>query len=358
MKILIDIGHPADVHFFKNLVHIMAANGHSFCFSARDKECTFALLNELGFDYKSRGTTGKNIFSKVLKLPLVESSVLKIAKSFTPDIFLSLGSPYAAHIAWLMRKPHITFDDTEDAVYTQLLYKPFTDVILSPACYYKAKQRKQILLNGYKELCYLHPRYFKPDKNVLKALGVERGEFYAVFRFVAWNANHDFGRMGLSCEEKVRLVKEISQKCKVFISSEDVLPAELERYRLKTHPGHLHSVLHFAGLHIGEGSSTAAEAAVMGIPTIYVSCRALGYCNELEEQYNLLFNFRTVKGVLEKALQLISLPDIQEKWQMHLSKMLAEKIDMNAFMVWFVENYPQSQGTIIGNPDFQDKFRY
>jgi hypothetical protein len=64
-----------------------------------------------------------------------------------------------------------------------------------------------------------------------------------------------------------------------------------------------------------------------------------------------------VKGVLEKALQLISLPDIQEKWQMHLSKMLAEKIDMNAFMVWFVENYPQSQGTIIGNPDFQDKFR-
>lgn len=357
MKIFIDIGHPADVHFFKNIVHLMAARKHLFYFSVRDKECTFALLDELSFDYKSRGTTGKNIFSKVLKLPLVDLSVLNTARLFNPDIFLSLGSPYAAHASCLLRKPNITFDDTEDAVFTRLLYKPFTDVMFSPLCYYKAAQKKQILLNSYKELCYLHPRYFKPDKNVLKALGVERGEFYAVFRFVAWNAHHDIGQDGISGEEKLRLVKEISKKCKVFISSEDVLPVELEKYRLKTHPRHLHSALHFAGLHVGEGSTTAAESAVLGIPTIYLSSRALGYCNELEEKYNLLFNFRTVNGVLEKALQLIDSPNVKEEWQKHRGKMLDDKIDLNTFMVWFLENYPQSQGTMIENPNFQDKFR-
>jgi predicted glycosyltransferase len=357
MKIFIDIGHPADVHFFKNLVHLMAARKHLFYFSVRDKECTFALLDELSFDYKSRGTTGKNIFSKVLKLPLVDLSVLNIARLFNPDIFLSLGSPYAAHASCLLRKPNITFDDTEDAVYTQLLYKPFTDVILSPSCYYRATQKKRILFNGYKELCYLHPHYFKPDMNVINELGVAHDEFYAVIRFVAWNANHDFGQTGLSGEEKIRLVKEISQKCKVFISSEEQLPVSLEKYRLRTHPGRLHSILRFAGLHIGEGSTTAAESAVLGTPTIYVSSRALGYCNELEEKYNLLFNFRTFKGVLEKTMELISFPNMKEEWQKRRKKMLAQKIDMNAFMVWFLENYPQSQGMMIENPNFQDKFR-
>ncbi|MFW5804449.1 MAG: DUF354 domain-containing protein, partial [bacterium] len=35
MKILIDIGHPAHVHYFKNFITKMSQKGHSFIVIAR-----------------------------------------------------------------------------------------------------------------------------------------------------------------------------------------------------------------------------------------------------------------------------------------------------------------------------------
>ena len=45
MKIFIDIGHPAHVHYFKNFIQIMKNNGYGFLVTARDKEVTHNLLD-------------------------------------------------------------------------------------------------------------------------------------------------------------------------------------------------------------------------------------------------------------------------------------------------------------------------
>jgi hypothetical protein len=37
--------------------------------------------------------------------------------------------------------------------------------------------------------------------------------------------------------------------------------------------------------------------------------------------------------------------------------MLSDKIDVTAFMVWFVENYPESAKIMKENPDYQWRFR-
>jgi len=37
--------------------------------------------------------------------------------------------------------------------------------------------------------------------------------------------------------------------------------------------------------------------------------------------------------------------------------MLSKKIDMTKFMVWFIENYPDSRDEMIRNPDYQYKFQ-
>ena len=44
MRILIDIGHPAHVHYFKNFNVQMKSKGHTILFVARDKEVTIELL--------------------------------------------------------------------------------------------------------------------------------------------------------------------------------------------------------------------------------------------------------------------------------------------------------------------------
>ena len=66
MKILIDIGHPAHVHYFKNFIKIMQKKGNIITVSARDRECVSDLLvfEEIPFFRRGKGFNG--IFGKFL----------------------------------------------------------------------------------------------------------------------------------------------------------------------------------------------------------------------------------------------------------------------------------------------------
>ena len=48
---------------------------------------------------------------------------------------------------------------------------------------------------------------------------------------------------------------------------------------------------------------------------------------------------------------------IKQEFQNRRHKMLSEKIDVTAFMVWFIENYPESVKIMKENPDYQLRFR-
>lgn len=47
MKILIDINHPAHVHFFKNPIEILKKEGHEVVVTSRNKEFALQLLDDL-----------------------------------------------------------------------------------------------------------------------------------------------------------------------------------------------------------------------------------------------------------------------------------------------------------------------
>lgn len=51
------------------------------------------------------------------------------------------------------------------------------------------------------------------------------------------------------------------------------------------------------------------------------------------------------------------MPNLKEEWQRRRQKMLSEKIDVTAFMVWFIENYPDSVKVMKENPDYQYNFK-
>ena len=89
------------------------------------------------------------------------------------------------------------------------------------------------------ELAYLHPNYFKPDKEILSILGVNEGEKYVIVRFVSWAAAHDFGHLGISFENKKKAVIEMSKFAKVFISSEKELPEDLKPYQIERTVGQI-----------------------------------------------------------------------------------------------------------------------
>src|SRR5689334_6987093 len=113
MKILIDIGHPAHVHYFKNFIWNMQEKGHRIDIISRDKEVAFSLLDYYKFPYMNRGKGKKGLLGKLFYILQADLFILRKAMKLKPDVFLSAGSIYAAHVAWFMRKPHIALDDTD-----------------------------------------------------------------------------------------------------------------------------------------------------------------------------------------------------------------------------------------------------
>lgn len=355
-KIIIDIGHPAHIHYFKNCVHILSIKGYEFLFVVRERDSTIELINELGFKYVSRGKGGKGMLNKLMLIPIIDFKIWKIAKRFKPDLFLSFSSFYAAHVAWMMRKPHIAFDDTEHAVFEHILCRPFTDVVLSPSCYYAKLSRNQILFNSYMEFCYLHPHYFTPNKNVIKEIGLGENEKYCVLRFVSWDANHDVGQHGLSLDNKKKIVEELNKYCKVFISSEQILPEELVKYKLSIHPSKLHNILFYSSLYIGEGGTTASEAAVLGTPAIYMNTLNAGLFKD-ERRYGLLWHTLNIDEIIAKSIEILNNPHSDYIYAERRRILIKDKIDPTAFIVWFIENYPESKKIMLENPENQERFK-
>lgn len=360
MKILIDIGHPAHVHLFKNFAKEMLSKGHGLLFTCREKEFEKYLLNYYGFHFKSFGEKYSSLLGKVWGIIEFDLKEFVTGINSKPDIFLSHGSIYAAHASFVLGKSHISLEDTFN--FEQIrLYKPFTDAILTSDYFHPLKSEKVIKYSGYHELAYLHPNRFSPDQSILHELGVGVKEKYVILRFVSWKASHDLGHKGISFENKLKAVKAFEKNSKVFISSEAELPKELRSYQLRISPHRIHDAIAYASMLFGESSTMAEEAAMLGTPSVYLYNENTFYTKHLEEKYGLLYNFSETeedqKKAIEKASELIKATGVKGEWSLKRQKMLSEKIDVTAFLVWFVENWPESFRIMKDNPEYQERFR-
>ncbi len=355
MKILIDIGHPAHVHLFKNFAKLMIQSGNDVLFTCREKEFEIDLLEAEGFNYKSFGAKFHSVAGKIFGLFVFNLKLLYYSIGFKPDIFVSAGSIYASHIAFLMKRPHISFEDTGNMEQIRL-YLPFTQIVFCPRQLPEHLGKKEFRYDGYHELAYLAPKYFKPSDEIYKFLGVESQEKFAILRFVSWNATHDVGQAGFSAEEKDRIVEYLSKKYTLFISSESEVPEKFEKYKISIPPDKIHDALYFAELVVSEGATMASESGVLGTPSFYVNSLRRCY-NEDQENFGLVFNFQTADGLFEKIIEIENLKNRTEEFKERRTRMLKTKIDVTAFLVWFVKEFPDSEEVIRNNEDYLLKFR-
>lgn len=364
MNILIYLGHPAQYHFIKHTARQLIADGHSVKLLIKTKDVLEDLLKEDGWEYENiQKTYRKNSKFAILKASFDRTlAVLKAAYKLKADILIGTDSSIA-QAGWLLRKPAFTTleDDIEVIGHLARLTYPFTTHIVVPTpCHVGKWAKKKIAYDGYMKLAYLHPNYFRPDERIARSYGIE-GK-YVLIRLAKLVAHHDAGIGGLESSLVKDIVSQVEEKgYRAYISSEVKLSVELEPYRLNIHYRDIHHILAFASLLISDSQSMSVEAAMLGTPSIRFSDfkGRISVLEELEEKYQLTFGIKASEpGTLkEKIDELIKITDVRTIFQERRKRMLDEKIDVTAFITWFIENYPESRNIMKNNPDYQLRFK-
>jgi predicted glycosyltransferase len=345
-RILVDITHPAHVHFFRNAVDLWSADGWQVMITAREKDICLQLLDEYGYEYVCLGKARRGLVGLMLELAERESKIMGVIRRFKPDVVCSIAGTFNVHAARLAGIPDVIFYDTENATISNLISYPFATAICTPAAYNLDAGRKHIRYEGYQELAYLHPNRFVPDPREVQAAGVQPDEPYSVVRFVGWGSGHDIHLRGFSVAGKIALANLLARFGKVVITSESPLPGPLEQYRLRTPPTKVHHLLAFAQIVVGESATMASEAVQLGSPAIYVSPVGRGYTDEQERRYDMCYSFHDEQTALAKCSELLERPTLRGEWQAKRQRLLSEKIDVTAWMVRFVRQMVSTGGDL------------
>ena len=340
MRILVEVTHPAHVHFFRNAIVEFENRGHSVAVTARDKDVTVGLLKNFGIDHTVLSCAGGGKASLPGELLVRDIRLVRFCRSFKPDVLTGISGVFAAHAGFVLRRPVVVWDDTEHQKFSHMLTRPFVTAVHSPDCYKKSFGKKHHFYAGCHELAYLHPKRFAADVEVVKELGIDPDEKYCLIRFVKWGAHHDVGQHGIADERKVSFVEEIGKRAKPYITAEADLPLELERYRLDIPVHQIHHVMAYASLCVGEGATMASESAVLGVPAVYVNTLRLGYIDMLAE-YGLIKQTTDTQEALRLSLEWLENEQGRGKCAAAREKLIEETIDVTDYIVETVEHYGQ-----------------
>jgi predicted glycosyltransferase len=343
MKILIDIGHPAHVHFFRHAISRLLGEGHEVLITSRDKEIAIQLLDGLCLPHKPLSRMGGGGIVALGKELLQRNwALFKEVRRFKPDVMAAIGGIFIAQVGFLTRTPSLVFYDTENATLQNALTYPFASLVLVPRCYGAwLPEKRHVRYPGYHELAYLHPDYFTPDRTIAEANGLaQEGDTFFV-RVVSWQANHDLAERGWSPALLKRLVAKLAEQGKVLISAEGELDAELAPYCYDGDVNQVHHVLAFCRAFVGESATMASECAVLGTPAVYAANTGRGYTDEQEARYGLVRNvFQLEWELIADALdQLLSQP--REHWSEARQQLLADTLDVTDFIVQSLLTFPR-----------------
>lgn len=361
-RVLFYVGHPAHYHNIRNLCNELEKEGFSILIVAREKDVLYKLLENCPYEVVLiKAGKGKKKLNVVMHLLKREWQMFSIVRKYKP--LLMMGTDMIiTHIGKLLNIPtYILNEDDAEAVplFAKLAYPFATGIICPIPCSVGRYSKKKIGYAGYHELAYLHPDYFTPDPIKVKSL-IKNNKPYFLLRFVELTAHHDTGKKGIDQKLALELIRLLSEKGNVYISSERLLEPSLEPYRIAIQPQDMHHALFYADAFVGDSQTMTAEAAVLGTPSFRFNdfVGKLGYLEELEHKWQLTFGFKTTQreALLLKIQEVVFQPDSKTVWQQRKHIMLQHNIDLTKMLLWFILNYPQSKTEVFENRNFYKRF--
>ena len=349
MKLLIDIGHPAHFHLFKNLIIYLKENRHKIIVTSRNKDVTNSLLEHYGIEFICISEPRKNIFGMIFEL--IQRGINIIQLHIKNNFDASIGSTMSiAHLSAIFDVPSYNFGEDDDDVVplSSFITFPFSTKIINPeSIRCKRWKEKRVFYPSYHELAYLHPNNFTPDENVLKKYKLYKKK-YVIARFSALNAYHDMKAKGISNGLWKRL--EI-----LFNNYEIVMSIENEKSHM-IDPWDMHHLLAFSKMIISDSQTMTIEGSVLGISSIRINTfiGKLTVIDELEKKYKLAVGFfpHEEDKILNVVNAILVNPQTDKIWAERRSKLLADKIDFNNWMIEFFDNQISENNKNCNSPTF------
>jgi len=370
MKIIFALNHPAQYHLLKNPYKALKDKGHEIIFVIKDKDILEKLMISEDAKYVrvTKKRVGHSKFSILAKglvdLVIQDINLFRIAKKFAPD--LMVGTDYCiTHVGKLLHIPSIVLneDDFEINKFFCRLAYPFSNNIISPTvCDVGRYKDKKIDYLGYQKLSYLHPAVFTPDPEIVSKY-IHPDEKFFLIRLVSFSAGHDIEMKhgGLENRYIKELIDVLLPHGKVFITSESEIPSAFEQYKLKIDFKDIHHLLAYASLFIADSQSMIVESAMLGTPCIRFNSFVgkISVLEELEKKYELTIGIPNDNPqlLITKVFEMLKHNNMKEEFKQKREKMLSDKINVNSFLIWFIENYPESETIMKKNPDYQYNFK-
>lgn len=277
MKILIDIGHAAHVHLFKNSIKSFQNQGHQVFVVSRGKPYVKDLLAHYGIDNFCLSEPGNGIFGLFLEWLKRTYLIIRLHLRIKFDVAVgtSVSIPYLT-LFFGVRSINVQEDDDNVIPLHVWLGYPFSSLIFNPECLqYRRFSKKRRLHSSMHELAYLNSDDFTRSSSVVRRYGLKPYN-YILIRKVALSAHHDVGESGLTSEH-ISVVHRCFEGMPILSSD------ELKKSEVKAHD--MHQVLAHARLVVTDSQTMTAEAACLGIPVIRVSSfkGRLSYLDKLDK---------------------------------------------------------------------------
>ncbi len=360
--VLFYMGHPAHYHLFSQLADLLNQRGYKVVFAVREKDIILDLVKDSTYTIRLTSRRRRNNKLSILwELICRALTFVRLNSQFRPELLVG-SDVVLVQVGRLLRKP-VIFLNEDDAHIVPLVAKlgfRYASVVLSPiSCDLGNYGDHKVGYAGYQKMSYLHPRCFRPDAGRL-TFRQHKSEGYFLIRLVELSAHHDSAANGITDDVLRSIIKSLTTHGRVFLSCERKIPLDLQKFALRLDPRDIHHAISFAEIFISDSQSMTVEAAILGTPSIRFSDFAgrIGVLEELEHRYGLTYGIKTSdpERLMQKIDHLLQMESPKLEWRKRRDRMLSEKIDVTQFLVWFVENYPDSHAIMKTQPDYQWNF--
>lgn len=347
MRVLVKLNHPAHFHLFKILIKKLRENGDHVIIVIKNKDILKELLDLNNESYlapvqpfnRKVGNKFSIIKANLLEIILQDFNLYKIVLKEKPDVMIGTDTSIA-HLGSLLRIPSYVLNEDDyqvNKLFCSFTY-PFATYIVSPkVCDVGNYKSKKIEYDGYQKLAYLHPEVFNPDLAIVKKYFAADHKYF-LLRLVSFSAGHDIEKShsGLNKGLLLELINILSEKGKVFITSEKKLIPEFEDSKLKINPNDIHHVLAFSELFISDSQSMTVEAAMLGVPSVRFNSFVgkISVLNEIECRYKLSVGIdnNRPEELINTIKSMIDNRNLKNEFQEKRDLMLTEKINLTEFM--------------------------